>query len=166
MVLKLYWLKNPLIYCNVASLVDLQIYFRMQDLLYVGEGDMTFLEKEQSCFLLPKSCCVDLNKIKSENRDNLITEKFQNFPACFHLSLSLNIVSIFLSYESNFSALKVYIRGPWNLLHHNSFLTLILRYYATFKVRKFESLFYKVNACLKKTSTWIRLQAEQIFSVN
>ena len=25
-----------------------------------------------------------------------------------------------------------------------------LRYYATFKVRKFESLFYKTNTCLKK----------------
>ena len=31
-----------------------------------------------------------------------------------------------------------------------------LRYYnATFKVRKFESLFYKINTCLQKTATWI-----------
>ena len=29
----------------------------------------------------------------------------------------------------------------------------MLRYYATFKVRKFESLFYKINACLQKTTT-------------
>ena len=42
----------------------------------------------------------------------------------------------------------------------------LLRYYATFKVRKFESLFYKINTCLQKTTTCIGLQAEQIFSVN
>ena len=41
-----------------------------------------------------------------------------------------------------------------------------LRYYATFKVRKFELLFFKVNAYLQKTITCIRFQAEQIFSVN
>ena len=41
-----------------------------------------------------------------------------------------------------------------------------LRYYGTFKVRKCESLFFKVNAYLQKTITCIRLQAEQIFSVN
>ena len=37
---------------------------------------------------------------------------------------------------------------------------------ATFKVRKFESLFYKIKTCLHKTTTCIRLWAEQIFSVN
>ena len=31
---------------------------------------------------------------------------------------------------------------------------VILRYYATFKVRKFESLFYKINTCLQKTTTY------------
>ena len=41
-----------------------------------------------------------------------------------------------------------------------------LRYYATFKVRKFESLLYKINTCLQKTITCIGLQAQQIFSVN
>ena len=41
-----------------------------------------------------------------------------------------------------------------------------LRYYATFKVRKFESLFDKINTCLQKTTTCIGLQADQIFSVN
>ena len=41
-----------------------------------------------------------------------------------------------------------------------------LRYYAIFKVRKFESLFYKNNTFLQKISTYIGLQAEQIFSVN
>ena len=41
-----------------------------------------------------------------------------------------------------------------------------LRYYATFKVTKFESLFYKINTCLQKTATFIGFQAEQIFSVN
>ena len=35
-----------------------------------------------------------------------------------------------------------------------------LRYYATFKVRKVESLFYKINTCLQKTTTCIGLQAE------
>ena len=43
---------------------------------------------------------------------------------------------------------------------------LILRFYATFKVRKVESLFYKTNTCLQKTTTCIGLRAEQIFSVN
>ena len=41
-----------------------------------------------------------------------------------------------------------------------------LSYYAAFKVRKFESLFYKINTCLQKTTTCIWLQVEQIFSVN
>ena len=41
-----------------------------------------------------------------------------------------------------------------------------LTYYATFKVRKFESLFYKINACLQKTTTCIRLWTKQIFLVN
>ena len=39
-----------------------------------------------------------------------------------------------------------------------------LRYYAVFKVRKFESLFYKINTCL--TTTCIGLQVEQRLSVN
>ena len=41
-----------------------------------------------------------------------------------------------------------------------------LRYYATFKVIKFESLFYKINTCLQKPTIWIGLRAEQIFSGN
>ena len=40
-----------------------------------------------------------------------------------------------------------------------------LRYYATFKVRKFESLFYRINTCLQKITTCIEMRAEQIFSV-
>ena len=44
--------------------------------------------------------------------------------------------------------------------------TSYLRYYATFKVRKLESLFYKVNKCLQKATTCIGLRAEQIFSLN
>ena len=31
---------------------------------------------------------------------------------------------------------------------------------------KFESLFYKINTCLQKTTTCIGLQVEQIFSAN
>ena len=41
-----------------------------------------------------------------------------------------------------------------------------LRYYATFKVRKFESLFYKTSTFLQKTTTCIELQTEQILSGN
>ena len=41
-----------------------------------------------------------------------------------------------------------------------------LRFYATFKVSKFESFFCKINTCSRKTMTCIGLQAEQIFSVN
>ena len=43
---------------------------------------------------------------------------------------------------------------------------LNLRYYVTFKVRKFESLFYKINTFLQKSTTCIGLQTEQILSVN
>ena len=46
----------------------------------------------------------------------------------------------------------------------NMLIVNILRYYATFKVRKFEWLFYKINTCLQKTTTCIGLRAEQIFS--
>ena len=42
----------------------------------------------------------------------------------------------------------------------------LLRYYATFKVRKFESLFYKINTSLQKTTTCFGLRAEQMFFVN
>ena len=42
----------------------------------------------------------------------------------------------------------------------------LLRYYTTFKVRKFEWLFYKINKCLQKNTTCIRLWVEQIFLVN
>ena len=48
----------------------------------------------------------------------------------------------------------------------NDFVLFSLRYYATFKVRKCESLFYKINTFLQKTTTCIGLQAEQIFSEN
>ena len=40
-----------------------------------------------------------------------------------------------------------------------------LRCYATFKKRKFESLFYKINTCLRKNTTCTGLRAKQIFSV-
>ena len=39
-----------------------------------------------------------------------------------------------------------------------------LKYYATFKVKKFVSLLYKTNTCLQKKLPLAR--AEQIFSVN
>ena len=38
------------------------------------------------------------------------------------------------------------------------------RYYAIFKVRKFEWLFYKISTCLQ--TACIGLRAEQIFLVN
>ena len=43
---------------------------------------------------------------------------------------------------------------------------IFLKYYATFKVRKFDSLLYKINTFLQKTTTCTRLRTEQIFSVN
>ena len=42
----------------------------------------------------------------------------------------------------------------------------MLRYYATLKFRKFELLFYKINAFLIETTTCIVLQAEQVSSLN
>ena len=56
-----------------------------------------------------------------------------------------------------------------HIMHHNKWSLLkidkqnvmfSLRYYATFKVRKFESLFCKTNAFLQKTATCIELQAK------
>ena len=41
-----------------------------------------------------------------------------------------------------------------------------LRYYATFRVRRFYSLLYKINSFFQKASTCIGLRAEQIFSVS
>ena len=41
-----------------------------------------------------------------------------------------------------------------------------LRYYATFKVRKFESLFYKINIFLPNITTSTGLHTEQILSIN
>ena len=45
-------------------------------------------------------------------------------------------------------------------------ITYYLLNYATCKVRKFESLFYKINTFLQKITTYIGLQADQTFSVN
>ena len=42
---------------------------------------------------------------------------------------------------------------------------ITLMYYATFTVRKLESLFYKIDTLLQKTTACIRLQAEQIFTI-
>ena len=47
-----------------------------------------------------------------------------------------------------------------------NFLFFTLRYYATFKVRKSESLFYKINTFLQKITTCTGPQGEQILSVN
>ena len=41
-----------------------------------------------------------------------------------------------------------------------------LRHYATFKLKKIESLFYKINTFLQKSTTCIGFQAEQILCVS
>ena len=48
----------------------------------------------------------------------------------------------------------------------NYFFLWFFGYYATLKVRKFESLFYKIITYLQKTATCIGLRTEQIFSEN
>ena len=48
---------------------------------------------------------------------------------------------------------------------HGRFIDFIWRYYATFKVRKFESL-YEINTCLQKTTSCNGLRTEQTFTVN
>ena len=65
-----------------------------------------------------------------------------------------NRVRVYLEIKLNESIGK--LKELWKALRDN----------ATFKVRKFESLFYKINACLQKTTTCIGLQEEQIFWVN
>ena len=67
----------------------------------------------------------------------------------FFVDWKFQEISIFLLFQNMFSY------DPYKL-----------RYYATFKVRKFESLFYKINKCLQKATTCTGLRAEQIFSVN
>ena len=56
----------------------------------------------------------------------------------------------------------IWFTYPLSLL----FVFDMLRYYAIFQVRKFESQFCRINTCLQKTATFIGLQTEQIFSVN
>ena len=62
-----------------------------------------------------------------------------------------------------FDATKCNIEGAI-VLHNktNMYLETVLRHYMLIK---FESLFYKNNTCLEKTTTCIGLQEEQIFSV-
>ena len=57
-------------------------------------------------------------------------------------------------------------KGVQTDTHCNCIVSSSLRCYATFKVRKIEYLFYKVNTCLQKATTFIGLQPEQTFSVS
>ena len=63
-------------------------------------------------------------------------------------------------------AVRYFYHNTFIVLVHNSaceevdsvrLLMVNLRYYATFKVRKFDSLFYKINTCLQKTTICIGL---------
>ena len=49
-------------------------------------------------------------------------------------------------------------------IYDRAYLRKLLRYYASFKVRKSESLFCKINTCLQKTISCIGLQVKQMFS--
>ena len=69
-------------------------------------------------------------------------------------SIKSEVNSIFLSFSRGFQLPK--LSQTWEC-----FKVL----YATFKMRKFESLFYKINTCLEKTTICIGLQVEQISSV-
>ena len=52
------------------------------------------------------------------------------------------------------------------LVFKSSKAFIVFRNCATFKMRKFESLFYKIDTFLQKTTTCTGLQAQEIFSVN
>ena len=57
----------------------------------------------------------------------------------------------------------------WQYLWAHKKWWVVLRYYATFKVRRFESLFYKIHVSktrLQKTTTCLGLRVEQIFSLS
>ena len=67
---------------------------------------------------------------------------------------------------SSWIAVRYFYHNTFIVLVHNSacgevdsvrLLMVNLRYYATFKVRKFDSLFYKINTCLQKTTICIGL---------
>ena len=62
---------------------------------------------------------------------------------------------------------KFYIRNIQNLWEAAILGKMLVRlkYYATYKVKKFEPLFYKIDKRLQKATICIGLQAEEIFSV-
>ena len=53
--------------------------------------------------------------------------------------------------------------GTTMVLSHSTF-PIVLRYYATFKMRKFVSLFYKINTSLQKITTCTGLKTANILS--
>ena len=96
----------------------------------------------------------------------------------FDLNLKDNEIYLLGDFNINlFQNVKYILNGKRSTTSQGSVHTMInryqefrqiysLRYYAAFKVRKFESFFCKISTCLQKTTTCIGLQAEQIFSVN
>ena len=75
-------------------------------------------------------------------------------------------MKFFRSRHQKYSVRKGVLRNLLNPQENTCARLSFLRYYATFKVRKFESLLYKINTCLQKTTTCIGLRAQEIFSVN
>ena len=63
------------------------------------------------------------------------------------------------------NSLKVFLKEFFHRVHQSKIKMFLLRY-ANFQVKKFESLFYKINTRLQKTTSCIGLQAEQMFYVN
>ena len=81
---------------------------------------------------------------------------------CFQnllLNLKAHFAANFINNLLKIHIEKTAINFPWKLICS----ILQLRYYATFKVREIELLFYKIDTFLQKTNTCIGLQAEQIY---
>ena len=81
---------------------------------------------------------------------------------CFQnllLNLKAHFAANFINNLLKIHFEKISINFLWKL----SCSILQLRYYATFKVREIELLFYKIDTFLQKTNTCIGWQAEQIY---
>ena len=119
---------------------------------------------------------INFSKVKdfSLNALSVKPTKWSNTLKQFVGSLSTNCLSVLdhfvrlalkllkgliHSFPSKETFILMKISGQLHLLANNWIKVL---QYATFKVRKFASLFYKINTCLQRNSTCIGLQADQM----
>ena len=123
------------------------------------QGLPLFLGKEKLAkytYFAPGRCFIHLPLIFANQRVQLYLCRILNFASvCFAKVCEYTVLP---NAMKNALLIVRVILWRWSIKP--------LRYYATFKMRKFELYFYKTKTCLQKPTTCIGLQAEQIFSVN